>query len=175
MALNRHNGVMNYCDLVFRLNITLNVLDKAVFLVSLSMHIYLHSNITLWFALTSFTQVIDLSVEKCKTFYKTLIQDNMLRVTRDGNGDIIQRSYNQTTEQFPVSGWMADFGEYVPLLDATLASGQDPMSVRNHWLYGDKGFKNKVSGVKHVHKRDCVLPFLTSHRCFLSFSPKHLE
>ena len=68
--------------------------------------------------------IVDLSSENCKTFYKRIIQDNMLRVIRDETtGEIIRRSWNETTSQFPASGWMADFGEYVPLMNGTCDVG----------------------------------------------------
>jgi alpha-glucosidase len=75
--------------------------------------------------------IVDLSTTRCKDWYKKVIQDNMIRVSRDSDGNIIKTQWSQLKSKFPASGWMADFGEYIPLVDSKLASGQDPISAHN--------------------------------------------
>ena len=56
--------------------------------------------------------MIDFTNPKAYEWYKSLIKDNMI-----GLG---------------LSGWMADFGEYLPV-DAVLFSGEDPEVIHNQW------------------------------------------
>lgn len=56
--------------------------------------------------------MIDFTNPKAYEWYKNLIKDNMI-----GLG---------------LSGWMADFGEYLPV-DAVLFSGEDPEVIHNQW------------------------------------------
>ncbi len=56
--------------------------------------------------------MVDFTNPKAYEWYKSLIKENMI-----GMG---------------MSGWMADFGEYLPV-DAVLHSGEDPEKVHNEW------------------------------------------
>ena len=56
--------------------------------------------------------MIDLTNPEAYAWYKQLIKDNLIRIG--------------------MSGWMADFGEYLPV-DCVLHSGQDAAMVHNEW------------------------------------------
>ncbi len=56
--------------------------------------------------------MIDFTNPEAYHWYKSLIKENMIGIG--------------------MSGWMADFGEYLPV-DAVLYSGQDPQAIHNQW------------------------------------------
>lgn len=56
--------------------------------------------------------IVDLTFEPAFNWYKEVIKKNMI--------------------DFGLSGWMADFGEYLPV-NCKLQSGKDPKIMHNHW------------------------------------------
>ena len=56
--------------------------------------------------------MIDLTNREAYDWYKSIIKKNMIGIG--------------------MSGWMADFGEYLPV-DAVLSSGEDPKKLHNRW------------------------------------------